>query len=323
MTRDYLARRLIQTVLLFIFVVTVNFVLPRLVPGDPAARFYEDPRVSPEIKRQILHSFGLDRPVSEQYLLYLGNLVKGDFGVSYTYRRPVMQVILERIPWTIALTGASTLVSLFLGIIFGALAAWKRGSAIDAALLGSTIVLSALPSFWFAMLLLLAFAFYYPVLPAYGMIDPGVTPGFTWEFIGSLSRHAFLPVLILSLMGLVGYAAVVRYSMIDVIGSQYIVVARSKGVPEWRLLYKHALRNALLPLVTRIGMGLAGVIGGAVVIETIFSWEGMGLLVVEAARSFDYPLMQGAFLILATLTLLGNLGADLLYARLDPRVKLE
>ncbi len=323
MTREYLVRRCIQTVAVIFIVVTINFVLPRLLPGDPAARFYEDPRVSPEMKQEILRQFGLDRSIWEQYLIYLGNLLGGEFGTSYTYRRPVMEVILSRIPWTVLLTGSSFALSVVLGIVVGAAAAWRRGSALEAVVLGASVVFAALPSFWFALLLLLVFAFYVPIFPAFGMADPMLIPGPNWSYVLSVLHHAALPVLLMSITGLVSYAAVVRYSMIDVIGEQYIVVARSKGVPEKTLLYKHALRNALLPLVTRLGLSLAGVIGGAVIIETIFSWEGMGLLIVEASRARDYPLMQGTFLILASVTVLSNFAADLLYAKLDPRVQLR
>lgn len=323
MTREYLIKRGIQTLAVIFVVVTINFVLPRLLPGDPAARFYEDPRVSPEVKEEILRQFGLDKPIWQQYLIYLRNLLGGEFGISYTYRRPVMEVILSRIPWTVILTGSSFVLSVAFGVILGAAAAWRRGSALEAVVLGASVIFAALPSFWFALLLLLVFAFYIPIFPAFGMADPILIPGPNWAYILSVLHHAALPVFLMSLTGLVGYAAVVRYSMIDVTGEQYIVVARAKGVPERTLLYKHALRNALLPLVTRLGLSLAGIIGGAVIIETIFSWEGMGLLVVEASRARDYPLMQGTFLILASVTILSNLAADLLYAKLDPRVELR
>lgn len=321
MSGAYWARRAIHTVIILCVVVTLNFFLPRLLPGSPAAHFAEDPRLSPEARQEILAQFGLDGPLYKQFAAYLRNLVRGDLGISFTYRRPVAQVIWSRIPWTLALTLSSFLVSLFLGVALGATAAWRRGGGLDTFLLSSAIVVSALPAFWIAMILTLLLAFTWPVLPAYGMSDPFIPIGFTWEFIGSVARHAVLPVISMSIGSIVGYGILVRNSMVEVTGEDYVRTARSKGLTERTVLYRHAFRNALLPLVTRIGMSLAGLIGGTTIIETIFSWEGMGLLVVEASRSLDYPLMQGTMLIMAVVTVLANFAADMAYSMLDPRVK--
>lgn len=323
MSTAYLFRRLIQAVFTLFIVLTLNFFLPRLAPGDPAARFYEDPRVSVEMKQQILKEFGLDKSLPEQYVIYLQKLVRGDLGISYSYRRPVMSVVLGRIPWTLALTGVSMIIAVMLGAIMGAYGGWHRGGRVEQMILGGAIAFSALPSFWLALLLLLVFAFYIPLFPLYGMLDPGIQPSWSLEFVGNLSQHAFLPLVSMTLAGIIGYAVLVRSSMVEVIGSDYVNVARSKGLNERQILYRHALRNALLPLVTSVGMRLSGLIGGAVIIETIFRWTGMGLLVVEAARDMDYPLMQGVFLVLASITILGNVLADTAYAWFDPRVQLH
>lgn len=323
MSGAYWARRLLQTVLILFVVVTLNFFLPRLTPGDPAAQFYNDPRLSPEAKEEILSQFGLDKPLHVQYAAYLKNLFQGELGTSFTYRRPVGEVILSRIPWTLVLTLSSFLVSVVLGVALGAAAAWKRGGGLDTFLLSAAIVVSALPSFWIAMILTLILAFYWPVFPAYGMVDPTIPSGWNWTFIGSVAKHAFLPVLSMCIGGIVSYGILVRNSMVEISGQDFVRTARAKGLSENVVLYRHALRNAMLPLVTRVGMSLAGLVGGATVIETIFSWEGMGLLIVEASRSMDYPLMQGTMLMMAVITILANLCADLAYARLDPRVKLK
>ncbi len=321
MSGGYFARRLLQILLILLMVITLNFFLPRIIPGNPAERFYADPRIQAEDREKIKAQFGLDKPLGEQYLIYLRNLASGELGMSFTYRRPVIDVIVERIPWTLALTLSSMVLSAFIGIILGVYAAWRHGGLFDMSILSVSIVFSALPSFWFALLLLMLFAFYLPVLPAYGMVDAGVIRGWNMPFILSVAKHALLPVVTLTVLGMIGYAILIRCSVIEVMGQMYSTMARAKGLPERRVLFKHVLRNALLPLITSLGMSLSGLLGGVVIIESIFSWEGMGLLILQSSRSLDYPLMQGVFLMLAILTLFGNLLADVLYGVVDPRVR--
>jgi peptide/nickel transport system permease protein len=323
MTAGYLARRGIQTAVLLFFVVTLNFFLPRLLPGNPAARFYDDPRLSPEAKQEILAQFGLDKPLLEQYVVYLRNLAKGQLGYSFTYRRPVGTVILSRLPWTLALTLTSFLLSMTCGTILGVKASWHRGGRLDSAVLGAAIVVAALPAFWIALVLSLFLAFYWSVFPGYGMATPGLSPGWNLSYMLSVAHHAVLPVVSMSIGSTVGYAVLARNSMVETVRQDYVRTARSKGLPENTVMFRHALRNALLPLVTRVGMSMAGLFGGAVLIETIFSWEGMGLLVVEASRSLDYPLMQGTMLVMASVTVVSNFLADMVYSRLDPRVRYD
>lgn len=323
MSFSYLLRRLLYTILLMFIVVTLNFFLPRIVPGDPAERFYQDPRLSPEARETIKAQFGLDQSLSRQYQVYLLNLIKGDLGYSFTFRRPVLEIILSRIPWTLALTATSMLFSVSLGIVLGALAAWWRGGKLDTSLLALAIIFAAIPNFWFALMLILFFAFSIPIFPPFGMVASHVNIGFNWVFFKSVAQHAFLPVFTMSIMGMVSYAVLIRNSMIENINADYVRTAKSKGLSSWKVLFRHAFRNALLPLTTRVAMGLATLIGGAVIIETIFSWEGMGLLIVEASRALDYPLMQATMLILAALTITGNFIADIVYVRLDPRVQFK
>ncbi len=323
MSAGYIARRGIQTAVLLFFVVTLNFFLPRLLPGDPAARFYDDPRLSPEAKQEILAQFGLDKPLLEQYAVYLRNLAKGQLGYSFTYRRPVGNVILSRLPWTLVLTLSSFLLSMLTGTVIGVKAAWRRGGWLDSAVLGAAIVAAALPAFWIALVLSLFLAFYWGVFPAYGMASPWLRSGWNPSYMLSVAHHAVLPVVSMSIGSAIGYAVLARNSMAETVRQDYVRTARSKGLPENVVMFRHALRNALLPLVTRVGMSMAGLFGGAVLIETIFSWEGMGLLIVEASRSLDYPLMQGTMLIMATVTVISNFIADMAYSRLDPRVRYD
>jgi len=234
----------------------------------------------------------------------------------------VIEVIASKIPWTLVLTVSAKLISIIGGILYGCYAAWKRGRFADSALLSAAIVMTAVPSFWFAMILILIFGFTLRWLPPFGMMERGLAM-MSPEMIASVAKHAVMPVFTMAFPGVISYAVLVRNSMVRIIGQDFIRTAKAKGASPASVLYRHAFKNATLPLVTSIGMNLAGVIGGAVVIETIFSWDGMGLLMIEASRSFDYPLMQGVMLILSTVTVTANFLTDLVYAKLDPRVKLE
>jgi peptide/nickel transport system permease protein len=322
MSTAYIIRRLFGALLVLFIVVTLNFLIPRTLPGNPAERFYADPRVSPENKAIILQQFGLDQPLHIQYLRYLAQLSRGDLGVSFNYRRPVLDVIAERIPKTLLLTLSAMVLSLILGVSLGAYMGWKRGSWLDTGILSASLILRALPSFWLAMILLLIFGYYLDFFPLQGGIaDPGLTPGLNAPYILSVIRHATLPIFTMTLAATIGYAVLVRSSMIETLGKDYIVTARSKGLTQRRILFIHVLRNALLPLVTNIGMRLSGLLGGVVVIEMVFSWQGMGLLILEASRAMDYPLMQGAFLLLAIITIASNFLTDMMYVFVDPRIK--
>jgi peptide/nickel transport system permease protein len=315
MSFAYLVKRLAQIALIMAIVLTLNFFLPRVVSGDPAKHLVEDPRLTPEMKQEIRAQYGLDKPLFEQFIVYLRELFKGNLGVSFAYRRPVTEIIASKIPWTLVLTVSAKLISILGGIIYGCFAAWRRGRFADSALLSAAIVITAIPSFWFAMILIMIFGFTLRWLPPFGMMDRGLEM-MSWGMIASVAKHAIMPVVTMSVPGIIGYAVLVRNSMVRIIGQDFIRTAKAKGASPAAVLYKHAFRNATLPLVTSI-------IGGAVVIETIFSWDGMGLLMIEASRSYDYPLMQGVMLMLACVTVTANFLTDLVYAKLDPRVKLE
>jgi len=322
MSLAYFIKRLAQIILIMAIVLTLNFFLPRVVSGDPARHLVEDPRLTPEMKQEIRAQYGLDKPLFGQFLTYLAELSKGNLGISFSYRRPVIEVIASKIPWTLVLTVSAKLISIIGGILYGCYAAWKRGRFADSALLSAAIVMTAVPSFWFAMILILIFGFTLRWLPPFGMMERGLAM-MSPEMIASVAKHAVMPVFTMAFPGVISYAVLVRNSMVRIIGQDFIRTAKAKGASPASVLYRHAFKNATLPLVTSIGMNLAGVIGGAVVIETIFSWDGMGLLMIEAYRSFDYPLMQGVMLILSTVTVTANFLTDLVYAKLDPRVKLE
>jgi peptide/nickel transport system permease protein len=322
MNRAYFARRLATALLAVWVAVLLNFLLIHLMPGDPAHRFYADPRVPPEVKQEIIRNFGLDRPLWYQFVLYLRNLFRGDLGVSYSFQRPVLQVIAERIPWTLAITVIPTLLSMLLGIYLGLWAAWRRGGVVDFLLRSLGIAASSVPSFWLAMLLVMLFAFWWRLFPLMGMVKPGLSFAESpWAFLGSLAHHAFLPMFTLFLISLPGYALAMRNAVICVLGEYYILAAQGKGVSVRRLLLRHVLKNAVLPLISMFSLSLVGVLGGAVLVEQVFSWYGMGLLMIRAAQARDFPLVQAAALISIVLTIGANFVADLVQAWIDPRVR--
>ncbi len=322
MNRAYFARRFLAALLAICAAVVLNFLLIHLMPGNPAERFYADPRVPPEVKREIIELFGLDKPLWGQFLAYIRNVFRGEFGVSFTSQRPVLRVIAERIPWTLAITLIPTLAAIACGIWVGMWAAWRRGGIVDFALRTLGTAASSVPSFWLAMLLVMVFAYWARIFPLMGMVEPGLSLARDpWAFIGSVARHAALPMLTLFILSVPGYALAMRNAVISVLGEPYILAAQAKGISQARLLWKHVLRNAVIPLISMFSLSLVSVIGGAVLVEQVFSWYGMGLLMVRAAQARDFPLVQAAALITIVLTIAANFVADLVQAWLDPRIR--
>ena len=322
MNRAYFARRLLLAVLAIGVAVVLNFLLIHLMPGDPAHRFYADPRVPPEVKQEIIRLFGLDKPLWQQFLIYIRNVLRGELGVSYTKQRPVLQVIAERIPWTLAITLIPTFFAIACGIWLGLWTAWKRGGILDFLLRTLGTATSSIPSFWLAMLLVMIFAYWARIFPLMGMVKPGLSLAEApWAFIGSVAYHAALPMLTLFVLSVPGYALVMRNAVISILGENYILAAQAKGISQTMLLWRHVLKNAVLPLISMFSLSLVGVIGGAVLVEQVFSWYGMGLLMIQAAQARDFPLVQAAALITIVLTIAANFAADLVQAWIDPRIR--
>jgi peptide/nickel transport system permease protein len=311
-----------QYALVLFIILAINFFLPRAMPGNPL-RFLagEDVGFLPaETIQEILAKNGLDKPLPQQFLIYLGNLLRGDLGYSYQSKRPVLEVLLERLPWTLLLTGTSLILSTLIGIVFGTLAAWWRGGRFDAASLTSFILLDSTPSFWLGMILIAVFAVNLKLLPIFGAQTPWVTLT-GWAYVWDVLKHLILPVATLTLTTISGTFMIMRYSMLQTLGEDYITTARSKGQREWLVLYRHVMRNALLPVATVFMLNLGFVVSGATVVETVFSYPGLGRLLFEAVLNRDYPLLQGAFLLITLSVLAANVIADLLYPLLDPRVR--
>jgi peptide/nickel transport system permease protein len=320
--RRYLAGRALQALAVAFIVATASFFLIHAAPGDPFSA--QDPRISPTVRAQLMQQFGLDRPLPEQYVRYLGSAARGDLGWSFSQHRPVRAVLAETIPRTLLLMGLSLGVSLLLGIVLGAWQGARHGSRGERAVGTLSLVTYSLPDFWLALLVLLVFAHWIPLLPAGGMVDPVMH-----EYMSSgaqladRARHLVLPVLTLALLRTAAFARYQRAALLDVVELDFVRTARAKGLGERAVIYRHALRNALIPTLTIIGFLLPAMFGGAVFVERIFAWPGMGDAVVTAIASRDYPLVTGGVVIAGIMVAAGSLVADLLLAALDPRVRLR
>lgn len=320
--RSARAGRALQYLLVFIVAVTLNFLLPRFMPGNPLALIagVDVGLLSPEQRAQVIANSGLDQPLLAQYFAYWGDLFRLDFGFSFRQNRPIIDMIAERLPWTLLITGASLAVSALIGIVLGAASAWRRGRPMDVGTLSLMIAFESLPSFWLGMLLVSIFAVQLGWLPSFGAITPaGRLDGM--DAVLDVVSHAILPVVTLSVLSVPGVYLTMRYSTLSVLGEDFIRTARAKGASERRVLFRHVARNALAPVVTVLALRLGYAFGGTVVIETVFSYPGLGRLVFESVSGRDYPVMQATFLIFTVAVLLANLLADLLYPLLDPRTR--
>lgn len=313
--------RTLQYVLVLVVAITLNFMLPRMMPGNPLVLLagVDVGLMTPEERQEIKEKAGLDKSLPEQYVQYWTNIVRGDFGYSYRSGRPISEMILERMPWTLLLTVSSLVVSAVAGILIGATSAWRR-SKLDVALLNIMILLNSLPSFWVGMLLISFFAVRLGWLPSQGAITAYADYEGT-ERIVDIVRHAVLPIIALSVLSMPRIYLTMRYTMIGILGEDFIRTARAKGVGERDILLRHMIPNALLPVVTVLALRLGFAFGGTVVIETVFSYPGLGRLVFEAVAGRDYPVMQASFLLFTIAVLFSNLLADWLYPRLDPRAR--
>ena len=317
-------RKLGHYVIVFILAVTMNFFLPRLMPGDPLALIAgaDVGQLTEQERVDLEEQMGLSDPIVVQYGSYWASILKGDLGYSFRSGRPISEMIAERLPWTLLITGGALLVSAIFGIALGALSAWRRGSKTDLTLLPSMIALESLPSFWLGMLLISLFAVTWGVLPSFGATSVGA-PLTGWAHVRDVAEHAVLPIITLSTLSVPGVYLTMRYSMLEILGSDFIRTARSKGASETRVLFGHVVRNAMAPVVTFLAIRLAFSFGGAVIIETVFSYPGLGRLVFDSVSGRDYPVMQAAFLVFTIAVILANLAADLLYPLLDPRTRTK
>ncbi|MDP9369071.1 MAG: ABC transporter permease [Chloroflexota bacterium] len=319
----FVITRLLQMIPLLIGITFLTFAIVNLVPGSPVSRYEFNPRARPEDIERIKRNLGLDQPWPVRYVQWLGNVVRGDLGISLVNYTPVRARILNVLPNTLLLTTTSLVFALLLSIPVGIYAAVKRNSWFDNVSTVGSIATFAMPSFWLGLLLILLFAvkFYEWGLPSLPVGGTRTLRGET-GFMDRL-QHLILPALALGLVQLAAWMRYIRSSMLEVIRQDFVRTAQAKGLRDRVVLYSHAFRNALLPLITLVGLSIPELFGGAVIIEQVFAWNGVGRLINDAAQSSDYTLIMGAVLMLAVLTLLANLLADVLYAILDPRIRYD
>ena len=314
---QYTIRRSIQAVPLLLGIATISFVFMQLAPGGPLALLAHNPRMTQAQLNNLKANLGLDKPAIVQFALWLVGLLHGDWGYSYVDGRPVLQVIMERLPATRELMGTGLLIAFGLAIPIGLLAAVRQYSLFDYATTFFSFFALSMPVFWFGLMLQLFFAVRLAVLPSAGMYNAAAGS----VTVGDALRHLLLPAFALGITSIAGWSRYMRSSLLEVIRQDYIRTARAKGLGSAVVVLKHAVRNALIPLVTVIALDVPRYFVGAVVIEDVFSWPGMGRLFVSSLETRDYPVQMGLLVISAVLIILGNLIADLAYGWLDPRVK--
>jgi len=313
--------RVLQMLLVLWTVVTILFLMFRLMPGNPMAA-YIDPNFTLEQQEILMASFGLDKPLWQQYLIYIGNLLQGNLGESFTYRKPVAEIILPLLPNTLILTFTSLIVAYAFGILAGAYLAWKRGNWVEQAAIPAVLTTRAMPEFWLGMVLLAIFSFWLGWFPAGGTRTAGESYDSYFALYTSRDflAHLALPALTLAIYSQGLPLLLMRSNMLDVMKEDFVTMARIKGLSSWTVVVRHAARNALLPIMTSFAIAVGYQLQGNVVVETVFSWPGLGRELVRAVSASDYPLAQGAFLLIAVVVILMNMIADLLYALLDPRI---
>ncbi len=336
-----LLKKTAWSIFTIIFVIILNFFLFRVLPGDPARAGIRDPRLKKEAIEMLRVRFGLDKPVincfeslnpikvgsctinplDTQFFIYVRNLVQGELGISYHTNRPVADILAERLWNTVLLIGAGQILSIEIGVALGIFAAWRARTTVDYAAVTTSLIAWSLPTFWLGIILLFwgsAHGF-----PLAGKATPGMSSMPLLQQWGDIARHMFLPTLTYTIVYMGEYTLIMRSSLMDVLSEDYILTAKAKGLSTFQILKDHALKNAMLPLVTVIAINLGFTVAGAIQIEAVFSWPGLGSAIYEAVVRRDFPVLQGAFLLIAVAVILANLIADLTYNYLDPRVQTE
>lgn len=315
----YLLKRMTFAIVTIFVVITLNFFMFRVLPGTAVTNVAKVPNASAQLKRELRIEFGLNLPVGTQYLDYLRELAHGNLGISFANQQPVASNLKSALLNTLPVVTIATVLSLIIGIATGVLSAWRRGSKLDQVSTNASVVLYALPTQWIALILLIALSRY---LPTAGTTNPfQVGPVSFWSNLGDLSAHMILPALTLVLTLYGGNTLIVRSALLETLGEDYMLTARAKGIGRRRMMWSHALRNAMLPITTLIALSFGTIVAGAILMEVVFSWPGIGEALYQAVVQRDYPMMQGGFLVITISVVLCNLLADLVYFKLDPRIK--
>jgi peptide/nickel transport system permease protein len=314
---DYVIKRTLFALITVFVAITMNFALFRLAPGDAVSNLSRIPHATPETRLAIKRQFGLDKSKGQQYALYLKQLVQGNLGVSFANSQPVWGNLKTAIANSIPMVLLGTVFAIVVGTLTGVLAAWRRGTPLETASVTTALGFYSMPTHWLGLMLVILFA---GILPTGGMTNEFLINPSWWTHVKDVLSHMALPSLTLGLVLYGEYTLIVRSAMLETLGEDYILTARAKGLRPWTIVRKHALRNALLPIATLVALSLGYIVAGAILIETVFSWPGIGRAVYDAVLARDYPMLQGAFLILTVSVVFFNLLADLLYFKLDPRI---
>lgn len=317
----YLGRKIVWLVVTLYFVVTFNFVLFHLLPGNPVRLLARSGHLTPQAVAEITKVYGLNHPPLQQYLIYLNGLLHGQLGISYTYREPVSTLLGQYLGNTVVLLTAATLLTIVLGVLAGVVAANRRGRGYDSATVTASVIGWSLPTFWTGLILAFVLGVWLHAFPIFGMETPNAVYTSQLQRIEDIASHLFLPTLTLIIVNIAQFVLVARASVIEVMSEDFMLTATAKGLLPRRVLWRHAVRNALLPVVTASALLIGLVVAGAIEVETVFSWPGMGLLVYNSVLNRDYPVIEAAFLVFAIVVLLVNFASDLLYQALDPRVR--
>lgn len=308
---------------MFIFVVTLNFILFRMMPGDPLTIVSKEIASTPEGRATLEKMYGLDKPLIEQYFDYLKSMITFDFGTSFNYKQPVTEVLFPKIKNSLILGFASVPLGILIGIVGGIIAAARRGKKLDMFITTSSMVIYSIPSFWLAMIFLSYFGVKLGWVPLNGMVTPGVDFTSNIAYLKDLLLHLAMPMLSYSITIYGSYLLIMRGSMIDVFTEDYVLTARAKGLTKRQVIRRHVVRNAMLPVTTMAITNIALVFTGAFSIEVLFSWPGMGRLMVDSVTRRDYPVMQATNYLIAVAVIIANFIIDILYSYMDPRVRIE
>ena len=314
---DYVIKRVAFAIVTVFVAVTINFVLFRLAPGNAVTNLSRVPHATQELRASLRQQFGLDKSKGAQYVIYLKQLVHGNLGISFENEQPVSTNLRAALLNTLPMVTLGTLFAIVIGTLTGVIAAWRRRTPIETATVTSALAFYSMPTHWLGLMLVIIFS---GTLPTGGMTNEFLLNPSFWTHLKDLASHIALPSLTLGLVLYGEYTLIVRSAMLETLGEDYILTARAKGLKPWTIVRKHALRNAMLPIATLVALSLSYIVAGAILIETVFSWPGIGRAVYEAVLERDYPMLQGAFLILTVSVVFFNLVADLIYFKLDPRI---
>jgi len=328
----WIVTRLIRAVVTIYVVISLTFFLVRLMPGNPIQTYIETlvrnariPREKAYLMAQDLFGLNLDRPLWEQYFEYMMNVFRGNLGTSINivFQTPVIEIIARTLPWTIFVVSISMMISFAVGVLLGMFIAYRRNTLSDHIITTVSSILSAVPAYVTALLFLWILYFQLGIGAKGGTYNPFINPGMTWQFIGSVLNHAFLPILSYVILSFGGWVLAMKGATLGTLGEDYVMAAEARGLRRRRIILSYVGRNSIIPVFTSLAINIGYMFGGAIFVETVFSYKGMGYLIGSALGMLDYPVIQGCFLVITVATILANFIADLLYSKLDPRIQRE